>query len=607
MAAAAAANVAPYELMNASLLAQQPISLPFRFEHADENWNSIYDYLEKRYASLRSWRWSWWAYWSELAKYFIPRRYKWLVTANLMNRGSPLNDQIVDSTGTLALRTMAAGLWTGLTSPSRPWFKLGVGLPWVKLDADGKEWLEDTEQRVYTVLAQSNFYTTLAQAFQDVACFGTAPVLIYEDSEDVIRCYLPCAGEYYLAAGGRLSIDTLFREFTLTVEQIVDMFTLENCPQEVRTLWETSSLDQEFVIGHAIEPNFELPARGLSRPAVTVVPGGYPYREVYWLRGRNTNKALSIKGFHERPFMVARWSTVSNDPYGRSPAMDCLGDVKQIQQETRRKAEFIEKGVRPPMGADPALKNEPASIIPGHITYVSTANAQKGFWPLFEPHPQWLAGLTEDIKEVQQRIKDAMFVNLFMAISQMEGVQPRNELELTKRDLERLQELGPFVEMFENEFAGPAIRRVLGILERRRMLRPMPPSLRGVPLKIIYLSIMKLAQKSSESVAMKDAFATLGALSAAAKAAGVPDPIRVVDLDKSFRHYADLNNYPPDCLYTEEEVKEHDEIRAKAQQDSMMPGQAAAAVDAAKTLSETKLPDGNSALGAMLGQRPGGV
>ena len=43
--------------------------------------------------------------------------------------------------------------------------------------------------------------------------------------------------------------------------------------------------------------------------------------------------------------------------------MDCLGDNKQIQLEEFRKAEFIEKGVRPPMGADPALKNEAAEQV----------------------------------------------------------------------------------------------------------------------------------------------------------------------------------------------------------------------------------------------------
>lgn len=607
---AAAYATAPYDEMSPSLLAKQPPFLDTEPERDSYEWGVIFLYLEARLGMLRTWRYSWWAFWSVLARFFKPSRYHWLVVANRMDRGSSMNDQIIDSTGVLAVRTCAAGMWTGLTSPSRPWFKLGIALPWIELDADGKAWLEDTEQRVYTVLHQSNFYTTMAQAFQDVTVFGTAPVIIYEDAEDVVRCYLPCAGEYYLAVGARFDVNTLYREFNLTVQQIVDMFTLAKCPDQVAKLWRTggSSLEMEFVIGHAIEPNFQLDSRDGGKP-IQVVPGVFTWKEIYWLKGIKTAQPLSKRGFLGKPFMAARWATTSNDAYGRSPCMDAIGDNKQIQLETQRKAEYIEKGVRPPMGADPELKNEPASIIPANITYFSTANNRKGFFPLFEVTPAWLVGLTADIKEVAARIEKCLFVSLFMAISRMEGVQPRNELELTKRDLERLQELGPFVEMFETEFAGPAINRVLAIMQRRRMLKPMPKSLHGVPLKITYISIMKLAQRSAEAVSMKDTLATAGALSSAAKAAGVPDPIRVIDLDKALRHYGEISNFPIDCFFTEDEVAKHDAIREqelqKAKMEQQAPQQMTAAVQAAKTLSDTAMPGGNTALGAMLGQGGG--
>ena len=51
-----------------------------------------------------------------------------------------------------------------------------------------------------------------------------------------------------------------------------------------------------------------------------------------------------------------------------------------------------------------------------------------------------------------------------------------NELELTKRDLERLQSLGPFVNLFTTEVAGPAVMRALDICQRRRLIGPPPPA-----------------------------------------------------------------------------------------------------------------------------------
>lgn len=592
---------APYEEMGPSLLAQQPAN-PSDEHKRGKDWDTIYSHLESRRNGLRSWRWSWWAYWNVLAEFILPRRHHWVIVANRQSKGNPINNAIIDSTATLSMQICAAGLWTGLTSPSRPWFKLGIGLPWVELQSDGKEWLEDTEQRIYTVLAQGNAYPQLAQAFQDVATFGTAPIIIYEDFEDGIRFYLPCTGEYYLAAGARFSVDTLVREFTMTISEIVEMFKLENCPADVQTMWQSggASLDVERVVCHAIEPNAPLSVRGKKGAQIYPVPDSFVWREFYWVLGSKEDSELSRRGFHERPFVVARWSTVSNDPYGRSPGMDALGDTKQIQLETKRKAEFIEKGVRPPMGANPELKNEPSSIIPGNITYTNTENGKKGFWPLFEPNPAWLSALVKDIEVVSARIERCFFVDIFMAISRMEGVQPRNELELTKRDLERLQVLGPFINLFETEVAGPMIERILAILRRRNMLLPMPKSLQGIPLKITYTSIMKLAQRSAESVALKDVLQTAGELTEASIAAGVPSPIRVLNLDEAMREYVDLANANPKILYTKDEVAAADAAKAKAMQAKQQAGNAMAAVQAGQTLSQTPI-GGGTALGALLG------
>ena len=203
-----------------------------------------------------------------------------------------------------------------------------------------------------------------------------------------------------------------------------------------------------------------------------------------------------------------------------------------------------------------------------------------------------------------------------MAISRMEGVQPRNELELTKRDLERLQSLGPMITADENELS-TMIMRVLPIMQRRKvrapdgtmesMIKPMPASLKGVPLKIGYTSIMRLAQRAAEAVSMKDCFATGGELSSAAKAAGVPDPLRTMNLDKAYKHYCEASNFPAGLFYTDDEVKQHDAIRAQAMQKAQAPDQAMAAVTAAKTLASTPL-GGNTALSALTGPQgtPGG-
>ena len=598
--------ISHYEIAGPQMLAQQPPSLDTE-QPEGRDWQFIYPQLESRMTALRDWRFSWWLNWASLAEYVLPRRYHFLVVANTQVRGGNLNTTIVDSTATLAMQTCAAGMWSGLTPPTRPWFKLGIAIDWIELDDAAKLWLEDAERILYYVFAQSNFYNTMAQAFQDVATFGTAPLIMYEDAEDVIRCYLPCSGEYYLAVGSRLSVDTLYREFVLTIQQIVDMFGLESCPEQVRSRWEQGggSLEMEMIVAHAIEPNFAMSRHGRGNAKINVVSGHFTWREVYWLKGQKTEAELSRRGFNGCPFFVARWSVVSNDAYGRSPGMDCLGDTKQLQLETRRKGEFIEKLVRPPMGANAEMKNEPSSIQPGNITYTSTEGGKKGFWPLFEVSPAALPPMIEDIKEIQIRIKECYFVNLFMAITQMAGVQPRNELELTKRDLERLQALGPFVNLFTTEVAAPAVMRAMDICTRRGLLKPKPPSLLGMPLKVDCISMMKIAQAAAANTGIASVVAQGIQMSQGAKESGAPDPLDNIDLDEALRLMAENGQVTSKVIRGATKVEQLRQQKAKMAAVQNAAQIAPAAVNAAQQLSETNPQAG--ALGAILGSPAQGV
>ena len=187
-----------YERAGATLLSQQSgKEVQRQGETASAGWNELRSHLETRLVSMRNWRQSWWTQnWSDLAEFILPRRSTWLTqstggipTPNNMSRGKPINSSIVDPTATFAARVCSGGLMSGLASPSRPWFKLMPVVGYKDLDAAGRQWLDDTEGTIYSVLAASNFYNSFAQECEDLVVLGTAPVIIYEDATDVIRCY----------------------------------------------------------------------------------------------------------------------------------------------------------------------------------------------------------------------------------------------------------------------------------------------------------------------------------------------------------------------------------------------------------------------------------
>lgn len=598
-----------YEGASPTLLAQQPSELPVSKRNkavADKEKTREWDVLRGKFETLieglRNQRNSWWYHWGLIAKFLLPRRFMWfsgnVPTANSMVRGNPINTAILDPTGQRAGYICAAGMMNGLSSPSRPWFKWGIAVPGRDPTEEEQVWFDAVEERLYSVMAGSNFYDSMAQQKEDLVFFGTGPVIIYEDDQDVIRCYNPGAGEYYLATSSAFRVETMARQFVMTISQIVEMFGLENCPPDVQTLWRTkgASLATERVISHIIEPNFPIDdgLGGELRP----VSDDFPWREVYWVWGAGGAQPLSSRGFHEQPHVAPRWSTFGNDAYGRSPGMDVLPDVMQLQQETARKAEAIEKLVRPPVVADAQLKNQPSSTLPGGVTFVASLGSGTGMRAVYQVEPK-LAEMMEDLKEIQLRIQQGFFNDIFMMISQATGDE--TAYEIAKKYEEKLQVLGPIIERQQNEGHSPAIRRIYRICERKGLIPPLPKSLHGIPLGIEYISIIAVAQKATATAAMERLAQMTGSLAAAPAFSDVTDNL---DIDEFWDEYRDLLAVNAKVQRSKEAVQALRQQRARAQQQAQQQQATMAAVQGAATLSKTDVGGGVNALQAMIGNAP---
>src|SRR5215471_7115055 len=209
---------------------------------------------ESRLIGLRINRYSWWVHWRECADYQLPRRYKWIITPNQMARGSPINQHILDSTGTLAARNLASALFTGTSDPTRLWFRLRVGHLDSTQTGPISLWLAEVERILLLIFQESNFYMAVAIALFDLVIFGTAAMLIMEDFDTVINCLNPCAGEFYLDNDDTMRPEVFQREFTLTIDQVVQQFGLRNCSTAVQRMFHEggASLTREIVVAHCI-------------------------------------------------------------------------------------------------------------------------------------------------------------------------------------------------------------------------------------------------------------------------------------------------------------------------------------------------------------------
>ena len=541
--------------------------------------------LNSVFKSMDMERRPWFNYWRELSEYILPRRYLWLETEAEYGREATLtNKKILDGTATVAARTLAAGMMNGITSPARPWFRLRA--PNIESDnGPARLWLDEVTKRMLQVMAETNFYNAMAVLYLDLGTFASAAMLIYEDDEDVFRCYPLALGEFYLMQNNRKVVDRLARQFRWRVEQIVKEFGYANCSQRVREAWDKggASRHQRFTIMHMIEPNDPDPDFEVARV--------HRYREIYWEQG-SPDSLLRKRGFREWPCVTPRWETIGNDSYGTGPAMDALGDIKQLQHMTLRRGQAMDKAVSPPLIADIQLQHRPVSLLPNGITYVAGANSI-GVKPVYEVRMPF-AEIDQSIVEIQNRIRVFFHNDLFRMISQLDTV--RSATEIDARREEKLVLLGPVLERFENEALDPAIYRIFSIMLRNGLLPPPPPELESENIEIQYVSVLSDAQSAVGAIPIERFVAFLGNISAVR-----PDVLEIPDWTETALEYAQRLGVPAKTL------RARDDIMGSLQDlQQRQAAQGAAQIvpplaDAAQTLADTQVGGGANALQQMLG------
>ncbi len=542
-------------------------------------------YVDRRLVGLRTDRWSYWQHWRQLSDFILPRRGRYLQTPNQATRGDPVGSRIINETPTLSARTLSAGLMAGLTSPARPWFRLSIRDMDVSDNTPVRLWLDEVTKRMLTVLSQSNAYNALHVIYEELGVFGTGCMLVEEDYNDVIRCQTLTVGEYYLASSGRNQIDTLYREYVLAVGQVVERFGLESCSPQVKSHWASGQLDKEVNVAQAIEPN------DTRAPQVAGLKGRQ-YRSVIWEWGQRQNLVLDLRGYHELPFCAPRWHVIGNDSYGRGPGMECLGTSKMLQQLEKRTAQAIDKVLNPPMVADVNMKNEPASLLPGGITYVANLG-QSGFKPAYEVPPD-IRGAEEKITKAENRIKSTFFADLFLMIAQLDTV--RTATEIIERKQEKMLMLGPFLERSQFELINPFIERLFAIMHRVGLIPPAPREIRGRALDIECVSTLADAQKSTATTGIERLVAFVGNLAAAK-----PEALDNVDFDETVREYADLIGVTQKLIVAQQKRDAIRKQRAQQAAQQQAAQMSMAGVQGAKTLSETDVGGGQNALMKMIG------
>lgn len=551
---------------------------------------TLRDRLNRRWSAMKSERTSWDSHIKDVFDLTRPRRTRF--TTSQTNKGDRRNQQIIDNTGVIASRVLRSGLTNGLSDPSQEWFKYEPEDTEMLEYGPVKIWVGQLQRLVRRIFAESNTYEALPTIYDELGLAATGVGIIEDDFEDVIRIKTFTWGEYALAVNSRGVVDTLYRETKMSALQCVQAFGLTNCSTTVKNLYDCSNYDAMVDVMHAIEPNIDRdPSKKNAR--------NMAYRSVYWepaCSAPDQDKFLRRSGYRSNPIIAPRWDVVGNDVYGSTcPGMEALGDMRQLQIQQKRKGEGIDKQMRPATQGPASLADRFISTMPGAHTVVSNM-ADGGIKPIYEVKPD-LSGMKEDIQDTRRRVNEAFYVPYILSISQIEGVQPRNQWEISERKGEGLLVLGPVVQRLQNELFNPLHDRVLDRiydicvplweLGEPAMLPAPPPELQGAPLKVRYVSPLAKIQQQA-GVSNIERLITLVARPEVAQA--FPGMVRKINGEQSVDVLADKLSIEAGVVRSDDEVAAIAEAEAQQQQLAQLAAMAKPAKDAAdagKAVAET--------------------
>jgi hypothetical protein len=557
--------------------------------------------------------------WRNCADYILPERPSgFLSSAHEDDDELESHANILDGSAYQSVENAKAGLLQGMASPERPWFQYGVDVPSIAADDDVRTWLEAFRDAALGICDKSNWYTSLSELFRDELVFGTAALGMYEDDKKVIRCEVYPIGSFYLGQNPMGQVDTFARIFHLPVRRVAEMYGAENLTQGSRNLLARAP-ETKIELAHMI-------LRNVDGDVAAFWPENLPWSDVVFETGgmstgasrqspqytgvnssaEDTNKLLSLSGYHEFPIMAVRWTRNPEHVYACSwPARIALPDIVTLQDMEQDTLNALKKGVDPPLVGGPELKGNPISLVSGDVSIDPSMDYNSRVRAIHEVHYQ-VDPVEAKADRIRDRISRAFYEHIFLMLLGDNRAQPSTALEVQERVQEKLSILGPTMERHSFDFFDPSLDRLANIMIRRSQaawdrgedgVAPVPPDiLRDVEWRPQYISEIAQAQKLVGVNSLERHWSFI---------AGVaqidPEVVDVFDSDFAARRHASSLGLAADTSRDEETVMARRQARAEAMARQQQMEAAPAVARAARDLSETPVEDGrDSALNRIL-------
>lgn len=428
-----------------------------------------------RFDTLRSMRSNYESVWDEITDYILPSRGSYSQLRS-NTPGQTRGKDVLDITGIVACRTLAARVVTEMTSQGERWFDFRMSDPILDSNENVRRFLYDVSEKAYGVLC-GDWRLPHIEVTTDWIAYGTACLFVSEVEDDktgvkeLVFKSIPVT-ELFIAEDFKGCPDTVFRYFQLPIRQIAQEFGTDEFTRDLMQCLEKDP-DRIYEVIHAVYPSDDYMPGAKQRDKMK-------YKSCYVLRDKQI--LLSEGGFKEMPFIVFRFWKRTGEPYGGSPAWDALSDVRMINAMSKAALRSFQLEAFPPLiaasdGVILPLKTSVNSVNIGGIS----PDGKRLIEPLFTGGKTQLA--FEVLEQRRQAIRNAFFVDPL--INRENSI--RTAAEVQKRASEELNGIAPFINRYEEEYLEKLLDRVLFfVLETMYEKEEIPEEIQGNETQIEY-------------------------------------------------------------------------------------------------------------------------
>lgn len=559
-----------------------PMSYPkIKFGLSKEQETKVLDRAQKLRNGLKSDRDHYDPDHKELSEYFAPHLYR--DETSTQTKKSKWN-KIINNTGRRAVRTMASGMQSGLTSPGRPWMKLGIEDPDLAEYSTVAEWTQDATSRMMTMFRRTQMYNTAHSVYTNMGVFGTGAMMSTMDFEELILFKALMTGRYWIGVNSKGKIDQCVIRRSMKIHQMASEYGLDALDQTSRNYYNKGDYYVTRIVYVAIFPN---PFAKSKSDSIIIASNQKPFVSCHWIENEKT--PLKTAGFDKFPVQAPRWAKTDDEAWGFGPGHDAIGDTKAMQMKEKEKAMGIKKANNPPLSAPAEMRHGqfPIAGLPGSVSYRPPNAPADSIRTMYEVNLP-LQYLIQDIQIDEDRVNKAFYADLFLMLAGSDRGQ-MTATEVAERHEEKLLALGPVVESLAYEFLDPMVERSFEIMMNAGLMPEPPEEIQGKPLKVEYISLLAQAQQQVGIGAIEKYMSFTGFA-----AQFFPEVTDKVDYDQAADEVGKMLGVPQRVIVSDDIVAEKRSARAEQQQQMQQIEMGAAAVSAAQTLSQTPIGEGNA-------------